>query len=307
MHWTSGVSEVILSFSSLVWSVRTETRSHALNNLSMLLAMGVVAGAMNALGGGGSFIALPALIALGVPAIEANASTTLALLPGGWVSAWSYRDDLQRFEIAPIVPMLTASAFGGLLGAMLLLATPTRAFDAVLPWLVLFASLTFALGRPTSTRLRVLLARGRFDGALSFGIGSVLVIQFILALYAGYFGGGVGIVMMSAWNLVATFETQCAGRSARVRAREKQGEASNDLPAMQAARMVMVTTANAMAAAWFALSGAVAWRETATISAAGIVGGYAGARVSLRLRPGHVRGAIVVIGLLLSVGLFARR
>jgi uncharacterized membrane protein YfcA len=215
-------------------------------------------------------------MALGIPALGANTSLTVALLPGGLAAAWAYRADLERFNVAPLLPMLAASAGGGLLGAILLLATPTRAFDAVLPWLVLTATVAFALGREAG----VLLGR-----AVRLRAPALLAVQLILAVYAGYFGGGVGIMMMSAWSLLA----------------------SDDVGAMQAARTVMVTTANATAACWFVSSGAVVVAPTLVIMVAGLVGGYGGARLARRLHPSHVRLAIVTIGLLLSLGLFMRR
>src|ERR1044072_489911 len=112
----------------------------------MLCGAGLVAGAMNALAGGGSFVTLPALIAAGLPSVAANASSTVALYPGGAASAWVYRDGLTRAEGLPIVPSLIATLVGGLAGALLLLWTPSSIFDRLLPWLLLAATVTLTFG-----------------------------------------------------------------------------------------------------------------------------------------------------------------
>src|SRR4051794_4743260 len=145
---------------------------------------GLVAGAMNALAGGGSFVSLPALIAAGVPSVQANASSTLALFPGGVASAWIYRDGLQPVGSASLRALLLASLAGGVIGAILLLRTPTHAFDTVLPWLLLLATVMLGGGRRIGAWLRRHL---RITPA------AMLVTQLALGIYGGYFGGAVGI------------------------------------------------------------------------------------------------------------------
>src|SRR5919206_4380091 len=112
----------------------------------LLAGAGLVAGAMNALAGGGSFVSLPALVAAGVPSVSANASSTVALYPGGAASVWIYRDDFRDTGGLPRVPALTATIIGGALGAILLLWTSNAAFDRILPWLLLVATIVLALG-----------------------------------------------------------------------------------------------------------------------------------------------------------------
>jgi uncharacterized membrane protein YfcA len=158
----------------------------------LLLAAGFAAGAMNALAGGGSFVTLPALIAAGVPSVAANASSTVALYPGGAASAWVYRDGLGAICGIPLRPALAATLVGGLIGAVLLLSTPTRLFDHLLPWLLLVATATLAFGPKAGP-----LIRARF----SAGAGTVVAIQFLLGVYGGYFGGAVGLMMAAAWSL----------------------------------------------------------------------------------------------------------
>src|SRR6202162_3675591 len=152
----------------------------------LLIFSAFAAGIINSVAGGGSFLTFPALVFTGVPSIIANASSTLALLPGTLASAWAYRDDFQRTEGFPRLPMLIVSLAGGIVGALLLLFTPERTFDSVIPWLMLAATLLFTFG----ARITPILKR-------AFPIGPVtgVVIQFFIAIYGGYFGGGVGIVI----------------------------------------------------------------------------------------------------------------
>ncbi len=122
---------------------------------------GLLAGAMNAMVGGGSFITLPALIAAGLPSVIANTSSTVALYPGGAASAWVYRDGLKPVEGLPLVPSLVATLIGGLAGALLLIWTPSSVFDRVLPWLLLTATITLTFGARIGAALRALCRRAR--------------------------------------------------------------------------------------------------------------------------------------------------
>src|SRR4051812_40561570 len=120
----------------------------------LLFAAGLLAGALNAAVGGGSFVSIPAMVFTGVPSLAANASSTVALLPGTLASAWAWRRDLRPFESIPFPTLLLISLVGGLAGAVLLLATPTRAFDQLLPWLLLIATVAFSFGRRLGDALR---------------------------------------------------------------------------------------------------------------------------------------------------------
>jgi uncharacterized membrane protein YfcA len=125
-----------------------------MQTMLLLCGAGFLAGAMNALAGGGSFVSLPALIAAGVPSVSANASSTVALYPGSAASVWVYRDQMGRIEALPIVPSLIATLIGGLAGALLLLWTPSSLFDRVLPWLLLVATLMLSFGPQLGQALR---------------------------------------------------------------------------------------------------------------------------------------------------------
>lgn len=241
----------------------------------LLLGAGLLAGAMNALAGGGSFVTLTAMVATGLPSVTANASSTLALYPAGAASAWVYRGGLVPVGGLPLRPTLVATLLGGFAGALLLLSTPAAAFDRVVPWLLLAATLTLAAGPRLGARLR---ARRRA------GPGAVLALQVLLGVYGGYFGGAVGLMMMAAWSMID----------------------GADVKALNPPRTVMVTAANSVAVLCFAVAGAVEWRTTLLVGAGALVGGYAGAHLGRRLPAGAVRAGTVLLASLLTVVFFGR-
>lgn len=241
----------------------------------MLAGAGFLAGAMNALAGGGSFVSLPALIAAGVPSVAANASSTVALYPAGAASAWVYRDTLSDVEGVPIVPSLVATLIGGLAGALLLLWTPSSLFDRVLPWLLLAATVTLAFAPRLGPALRA-----RFQA----GLVVVLTIQFLLGIYGGYFGGAVGLMMMAVWSLLAGV----------------------DIKALNPQRTLMVTAANTVALICFAVAGAVWWPQTIALGVGAIAGGYGGALLGKRLPAAIVRTVTIIVAAAITAVFFYR-
>lgn len=242
---------------------------------ALTFSAGMLAGAMNALAGGGSFVSLPALIAAGVPPVQANASSTIALFPGGLASAWAYRDGLQPVGAVPLRTLLLATLCGGLLGALLLLHTPSAAFTFVLPWLLLFASLALAFGRRLGDALR---ARWRIHPH------AVLALQFALGVYGGYFGGAVGIMMLAMWGLID----------------------KRDLKQLNAPRTLMVSAANAVAVLAFVAAGAVRWPETLGMLAGAVAGGYAGAHVGRRTPPALIRTVTLLATACITLAFFIK-
>jgi uncharacterized membrane protein YfcA len=221
-----------------------------------LLGAGFAGALMNALAGGGSFATLPALIASGLPSVEANASSTVALWPGGAASAWTYHEGRQPICGIPMGPMLVITLAGGFAGSLLLLWTPSSSFNTILPWLLLLATLALAFGR----RIRPAL-QNRLHGRR----GPVALIQFALGVYGGYFGGAVGLMMVAAWSAL--------------------GE--QEIKALNGPRTLLVSAANTIAVMTFALAGAVRWPETLTMLVGGLAGGIAGARIG-RTIPANV-------------------
>jgi uncharacterized protein len=224
----------------------------------LLFGAGLLAGAMNALAGGGSFVTLPALIAAGVPSVEANASSTVALWPGGAASAWTYHAGLSPICGVSARLMLAITLAGSVLGSLLLLWTPSSAFDVVLPWLLLLATLAMAFGRRVGAALR-----GRLRSLTAL----VLIAQFALGIYGGYFGGAVGLMMVAVWSLFGLGEVK----------------------SLNAPRTLLVSAANTVAMLAFIVAGAVFWTQTLPMLAGGLLGGFAGARLGRRLPGNAVR------------------
>ncbi|MGA0605582.1 sulfite exporter TauE/SafE family protein [Phenylobacterium sp. VNQ135] len=246
-----------------------------MTELVLLALAGFVGGAMNALAGGGSFVTLPALIAAGVPSVAANTSSSVALYPAGAVSAWVYRGGLTRVCGVPLRPTLAVTLVGGLMGALLLLWTPSTIFDRVLPWLLLSATATLFFG----PRLRTLVQR-RFQASATL----ILSLQFMLGVYGGYFGGAVGLMMMSAWSLL--------------------DEA--DVKSLNPVKTLLVTAANTVAIICFAVAGAVDWGAAAALGTGAIIGGYGGAHLGRRLPAAVIRWATLIATAAITVAFFGR-
>jgi uncharacterized membrane protein YfcA len=247
-----------------------------LQHYLLLLIAGLLGGAMNAVAGGGSFVTFPVLVSLGLPPIAANATSTVALCPGTLASTWALRAGLQGVAGIRLRVLLPISLVGGMIGAILLLVTPGAAFDLVIPWLLLLATLAFAGGRRLSEALRRHVRIGR---------GPFLLIQFMLSIYGGYFGGAIGLMMMAVWTLLDRA----------------------DLKALAPARTLLVSAANGMAVVVFILAGAVWWREMLTTMVSVIAGGYYAARFSRRLPASVLRLFVVLLSATVTVGFFLRK
>jgi uncharacterized membrane protein YfcA len=241
----------------------------------LLLAAGFLAGAMNAVAGGGTFVALPALSLMGLAPTVANASTTVALFPGALASAWAYRRDVRPLDAAPAWALLALSLVGGLIGAILLLVTPQSAFKALIPWLLLVATATLAAGPNLSLGLRRL--------GLRFGRRSILAAQLLLGVYGGYFGGAVGLMMLAVWSLATAL----------------------DLRTLNPLRTLMVAAANGVAVICFAATGNVSWPQALAVMAGGIAGGYLGAHYGRRLPAPVLRVVILAIASVTTAAFFA--
>jgi len=246
-----------------------------MNAMLMTFSAGMVAGAMNALAGGGSFVSLPALIAAGVPPVQANTSSTVALFPGGLASAWAYRDGAKSVGAVPMRALLAATLCGGLVGALLLLRTSSAAFTFVLPWLLLVASLALAFGRRIGEALR---ARWHIHAH------AVLAVQFGLGIYGGYFGGAVGIMMIAVWGLLD----------------------NSDIKRLNAPRTLLVSAANMVAVLAFIVAGAVRWPETLAMLAGAVIGGYGGAHIGKRAPANAIRALTLCATACITLAFFLK-
>jgi uncharacterized protein len=245
----------------------------------LLIGAALVAGLMNAVAGGGSFFTFPALVFTGVPSIIANASSTVALFPGAFASAWGYRDDSFEFEGVSLKSILLVSIFGGIGGALLLLYTPEKTFDAIVPWLLLTATLAFSFGPQLAPMLQRMSRR-----SLRIRPSIMLPAQFLIGLYAGYFGGAIGLIMLAAWSLLGL----------------------TDVKSMNPKRTLIGGSMNAAAVVCFIIAGKIWWHQTLIMLVAAVAGGYAGARIGRRMNPRHIRVLVTVISVLMTIAFFRR-
>jgi uncharacterized protein len=243
----------------------------------LLFLAGMLGGALNSVAGGGSFIAFPALLFSGVPPIPANATNTIALWTAAAASGGAYRKQLD-VPRRVLMPLITASLIGGLVGAFLLLRTPAQTFMRVLPWLTLGATLLFAFGKKLARGRRSVIEHEAGSTAL---VGATLF-QFLVAIYGGYFGGGMGIVMLAM--LAALGMT--------------------DIHAMNALKSVMGFVINGVAVVTFIIAGAVYWRHGTVMIAGGILGGYLGAHYALKVPQVWIRSFVVLVGTGMTVYFF---
>lgn len=244
-----------------------------------LFFAGMLGGALNSVAGGGSFIAFPALLFSGVPPIPANATNTIALWTGAAASGGAYRSRLD-VPRRVMIPLLSASLIGGLVGAFLLLKTPAHTFMRVLPWLTLGATLLFAFGKKLAGQRASVIGHETTGIAL---IGATLF-QLAVGIYGGYFGGGMGIVMLA---MLATL-------------------GMSDIHAMNALKSVMGFVINGVAVVTFALARAVYWKHGAIMILGAIAGGYFGAHYAMKLPQIWIRYFVVVVGAGMTVYFFWR-
>ena len=230
----------------------------------ILLLAGLAAGAMNAMAGGGTFVAFPALLGSGLAATTANATSNAALLPGAMASAWTYRAGLVRFGPLGLRTMVLITALGGGLGALLLYLTDEATFRAIIPWLLLAASLVLTFGQGLRRRLEA--------AAFSLGPRGAAALQLMFGIYGGYFGGAVGLLMMAGWVLIS----------------------DRSVKDLAPARTLMLATANGAALVLFVALGLVAWAQALPVAVGAVAGGVLGARLAMRLPAAAVRVAVLV-------------
>jgi uncharacterized membrane protein YfcA len=255
--------------------------------LALVVLAALIGGVMNAIAGGGTLLTFPALIALGIPPIHANATSTVALWPGALGSMWGYRSELGGSRLWALGFALP-SLLGGAVGAWLLLRTPPDRFAALVPWLVLGATALFMVQRPVMRRFAS-SGRSRSSGLAdadrdtmltrSLPPSSILVFQFFVAVYGGYFGAGVGILMLAALGFMGL----------------------NNIHRMNGLKNWGGLCMNAVAAAMFAFSTLVSWPIALAMAAGSVAGGYIGSRTAQRVPQELVRATVVGIGLISGV------
>ena len=230
---------------------------------------------MNALAGGGSFITLPSLMLTGMDARAANITSTVALFPAQLVTGFTGRSDSRSPPGLSFSALFVICLVGGALGALILLWTPPTVFARLVPWLVLFATVLFAWGS--------FFRKAPEPGETHLPPWGAAVGQFFISVYGGYFGGGIGLLMMASLTM--------AGLSVR-----NAGAAKN----------ILAGVMNASAVAIFAFSSEVHWRQALVTAVGASFGGWAGALMLKSVNETLLKVAVVAIGLALTVGLFLR-
>ena len=249
----------------------------------LIIAAGAfVAGGMNAMAGGGTFFSFPALLAAGVPPVTANASNTVALWPASFSSAWAYRREIRRHGRMALL-LTFVSLLGGLSGGLLLLATSNEAFSALIPWLLLLATTLFAFSARISRGVAWLKQRVGLGGDRAHpGSPGGAIFLFLVAIYGGFFGAGLGILTLAALSIQGFEDVQ-------------------DLNALKnLSSAVNYTTA----AATFIIAGAVSWPHTLVMLVTALIGGYAGASLARRLPSIWLKRLIIAVGSSLTVVYF---
>jgi uncharacterized protein len=248
-------------------------------DILLLIIAAFVAGGINSIAGGGTLLSFPMLVWLGRPPIIANATNTVALWPGSLAGVFGFRKELgkvQRWLLLLFIPSL----LGGGLGAWLLLRTSEKTFVRIVPLLILVATLLLAAQEVITRRLG-LIARAHERPTVAW-VTFVFTFQFAVGIYGGYFGAGMGILMLAALGFIGL----------------------TDLHQMNGLKNLLAICINGVAAIYFAMTGSVRWHDGLIMAVASIIGGYMGARLAKRLGRRFVRAAVVVIGLVMTVALF---
>jgi len=252
--------------------------------LSYVLLVGTAfaAGAINSVAGGGTLLTFPALLSAGVPPIAANATSTVALVPGSLGAFWGYRSELgdRRIELLWLgIP----SVVGGLLGAIFLLGAGDALFSRLVPWLILGATALFMVQEPVR-RWTDRAKTGVADGPPWWRVAGVITFQFLVALYGGFFGAGIGILMLAALGILG----------------QKSIHRANGLKNFAAVCI------NSIASVTFILQNRVVWHLALAMAAGAIAGGYLGAGVARRIGQKNVRRIVVAIGLFIGVWMLVK-
>jgi len=243
--------------------------------LTVLTVAGFIGGILNALAGGGGLIAFPALLFAGLNPIHANASSIVALVPGNISSVWAYRRKILAIEHINVKAFLALSLLGGLLGALLLLFTPPTMFARIVPWLMLFATAIFTVGN---------FAPLEVIRRLKLGHRSILVAHFVISIYGGYFGGGIGFLVLAALTLFGM----------------------RDINEMNGLKMLIVGVMTITSIATFVVADVVSWPETIPMLISSWIGGYVGAHGAQRVDQRLIKGFVVLFGAAITAYFFWR-
>ena len=239
-----------------------------------------IAGAINSVAGGGTLVSFPALIWVGLPSTIANATSTVAIWPGSLGGVWGYRHDLKGLPAATYA-LTIPSLIGGILGAILLVMTPTEVFDRLIPLLILFATVLFMLQDQVQRAIRT--TGKAHAGSKGWLIGAMLF-QFLVSVYGGYFGAGIGILMLAAFGIMGF----------------------TDIHQMNGLKNFLALCINGVAAIYFIWNGMVSWPHTIIMAVGAMVGAVWGAGVARRLGARAVRRIVIIVGFTMALSLLFR-
>jgi uncharacterized protein len=255
-------------------------------NLLIPFLAAILGGTLNSVAGGGSFLTFPSLIVTNVPPIQANATSSTALWPGSAAAAWAFRKELAKQSWGLLLLLGIISLIGGITGAILLLKTPQKTFVRLIPFLMLAATLLFALSPVINAKLKQHNVSKQLEATkvsaakLSWlALTRLVLLQLLISIYGGYFGGGIGILMLATLGLMGM----------------------EDIHEMNAVKNTLATCINGIAVATFILAGAVFWLNALTMVVGAIIGGYGGASYARKLDPRLVRGFVILVGSVLTI------
>ncbi|GHO44135.1 sulfite exporter TauE/SafE family protein [Ktedonospora formicarum] len=251
-------------------------------DIVVLFVSAIIGGTLNAVAGGGSFFCFPALLFTGLPAIQANATNTLALWPGSLASVGAYRRELKHQQPAILIILIASSLLGSLIGALVLLGTKQDTFVQLVPFLLLLATLLFAVSPYFTARLRT-----RMLEHSAINIPTLILVagaQFLISIYGGFFGGGIGILMLATLALMGM----------------------ENIHEMNSVKTLLTVVINGSAMVLFIIRGAIFWPQALLMIVGTVLGGYGGAYYARKLDPKYVRIFVIGVGLLLTVYFFAR-
>jgi uncharacterized protein len=252
----------------------------------ILFIAAMLGGALNSVAGGGSFLTFPSLIFAGVQPIQANATSTVALWPGSVASVGAYRKELASLNRVVLLTLGITSLIGGIGGAILLLSTPQATFLGLVPYLMLLATLLFAFSPRITAMLRKSSAEKIEEKMVTSGraLAGITFIQLIVAVYGGYFGGGIGIMILASLGVMGM----------------------DNIHEMNGLKTVLQSIINGVAVITFVIARAVIWLPAIVMVVGAIVGGFGGAYVARRLDARFIRGFVILVGISMTIFFFLR-
>ena len=255
--------------------------SFSLLHAAVAFAAAFAAGAINSVAGGGTLISFPTLIWLGLNSVTANATNTVAIWPGSLGGMWGFRRELRTAQ-SRMLALILPSLIGGLAGAWLLRYTPAALFDRLVPFLILFATLLFMAQEPVQ---RLLKTAGAARHTSSRWLAGALIFQFFVGLYGGYFGAGIGILMLAALSILGL----------------------TDIHQMNGLKNLFALSINGIAAIYFIFYGMVYWPDALLMAVGAIAGGIGGSGLARKLGRTAVRRIVITIGFAMAISLFIKR